>query len=197
MCGSCWSRVPAHLQCDVLRTYRAWRKNVGDAERGRPVNGPTMPPELRGSRCDYVLDDDYNIWDVRAETLFMPAPYTVPIASAHAFLMGELPPASPTLDEALAFIRAEGARHLDEARAEQRLVAKQTWRDLGMSRPADQQDYAEAFARVSVAITPVVAHIKRVMQAALSALKPLIRDLQDAGVLDEHGNLTTTEKDHP
>lgn len=35
MCGRCWGEVPKHLQRDVLRTWRKWRKDFGNAEAMR------------------------------------------------------------------------------------------------------------------------------------------------------------------
>ena len=32
MCGPCWGQVPGHLQRDVYRTWRKWRKDLGDAD---------------------------------------------------------------------------------------------------------------------------------------------------------------------
>lgn len=32
MCGTCWREVPKHLQRDVNRTWREWRKDFGGAE---------------------------------------------------------------------------------------------------------------------------------------------------------------------
>jgi hypothetical protein len=32
MCGTCWSEVPGHLQNEVYRTWRAWRRNTGDGD---------------------------------------------------------------------------------------------------------------------------------------------------------------------
>ena len=32
MCSPCWAEVPRHLQRAVYATWRAWRRNLGDAE---------------------------------------------------------------------------------------------------------------------------------------------------------------------
>lgn len=32
MCLTCWREVPKHLQADVYRTWRAWRKDFGSDE---------------------------------------------------------------------------------------------------------------------------------------------------------------------
>ena len=32
MCPGCWREVPKHLQLDVHRTWRRWRRDLGNAE---------------------------------------------------------------------------------------------------------------------------------------------------------------------
>lgn len=35
MCLHCWREVPKHLQGDVYRTFRAWRRDFDDMTAGR------------------------------------------------------------------------------------------------------------------------------------------------------------------
>jgi hypothetical protein len=35
MCGPCWAEVPKHLQREVYRTWRNWRRNVADGDAMR------------------------------------------------------------------------------------------------------------------------------------------------------------------
>lgn len=32
LCLPCWREVPPHVQREVYRTWRAWRRSLGDAE---------------------------------------------------------------------------------------------------------------------------------------------------------------------
>lgn len=32
MCGPCWREVPQHLQNEVLRAWRKWRRDFGDTD---------------------------------------------------------------------------------------------------------------------------------------------------------------------
>ena len=32
LCAACWRRVPKDLQAEVHRTWRAWRRDLGDAD---------------------------------------------------------------------------------------------------------------------------------------------------------------------
>lgn len=32
MCGPCWREVPSHLQREVYRTWRHWRRDFADAD---------------------------------------------------------------------------------------------------------------------------------------------------------------------
>lgn len=32
MCGPCWAEVPKHLQAEVYRTWRKWRRNLADGD---------------------------------------------------------------------------------------------------------------------------------------------------------------------
>lgn len=32
-CAPCWREIPKHLQREVLRTWNAWRRDFGDADK--------------------------------------------------------------------------------------------------------------------------------------------------------------------
>lgn len=42
MCPPCWGEVPGHLQNEVYRTWRAWRRALGDGEKYEAYEAATQ-----------------------------------------------------------------------------------------------------------------------------------------------------------